>query len=128
MIEVAAGIIHNSEGRLLIARKRQGKSQAGFWEFPGGKLEAGEDAPQCLRRELMEEMNIAIRPYEAYGVNVHSYGSLHIRLAAWKAEFLSGDIRLIDHDEYRWVLPGELDRFVFAPADVPFVNKLLEES
>lgn len=128
MIEVAAGIIHHTDGRILIARKRQGKPQAGLWEFPGGKLEAEEDAPQCLRRELMEEMNIAIRPYEAYGVTVHSYGSLQIRLTAWRAEYLSGDIRLSDHDAYDWVLPGELDRYVFAPADVPFVQKLLEES
>lgn len=128
MIEVAAAIIHNKEGQILIARRRQGKSQAGLWEFPGGKLEAGEDVPQCLRRELMEELNITIRPTGAYGVNEHNYGSEQILLIAWKAEFLEGEISLSDHDEYSWVLPAELESFVFAPADVPFVERLLEES
>lgn len=128
MIEVAAAIIHNKEGQILIARRREGKSQAGLWEFPGGKVEAGEDIPACLRRELMEEMSIAIAPYEAFGINEHDYAGLRIRLAAWKAEYVGGTIRLTDHDASRWVLCTELAGFAFAPADVPFVKRLLEES
>lgn len=128
MIEVAAAIIHNKEGRILIARRRKGKSQAGLWEFPGGKLEAGENVPECLCRELMEEMAIEIRPTENYGVHEHDYGEVRIRLAAWKAEYVHGEIRLTDHDTYEWILPGELSGFVFAAADVPFVERLLRES
>ncbi|MNI40275.1 CTP pyrophosphohydrolase [compost metagenome] len=126
MIEVAAAIIYNHEGRILIARRRQGKSQAGLWEFPGGKLEDGEDAPACLRRELMEEMGIAILPYAAFGVNEHDYDGFTIRLTAWEAEYLEGRITLSDHDAFRWVTAEELDGFAFAPADIPFVNRLLE--
>ncbi|WP_305953362.1 (deoxy)nucleoside triphosphate pyrophosphohydrolase [Paenibacillus sp. P3E] len=126
MIEVAAAIIHNAEGQILIARRREGKSQAGLWEFPGGKLEDGEEVPDCLRRELMEEMSIAILPYAAYGVNEHDYGGFKIRLIAWEAEFLEGQIRLSDHDAFRWVAANELDAFAFAPADIPFVHRLLD--
>lgn len=128
MIEVAAAIIHNKEGRILIARRRQGKSQAGLWEFPGGKLEAGEDAPECLRRELMEEMSIAIRPLERFGVHEHDYGDVQIRLLAWSAEYVAGEIRLTDHDACQWVLADELAGFIFAAADIPFVERLLSGS
>ena len=125
MIEVAAAIIANQQGELLIARRGTGKSQAGMWEFPGGKLEAGETAEACLRRELLEEMAIEIDLYEWFGVNEHDYGSLYIRLIAYKARFVGGSIRLSDHDEYRWVKIEELAEYTWAPADVPFVEKLV---
>ncbi|KGE19271.1 (deoxy)nucleoside triphosphate pyrophosphohydrolase [Paenibacillus wynnii] len=128
MIEVAAAIIYNGEGQLLIARRREDKSQGGLWEFPGGKIEPGESVQHCLQRELMEEMSISILPYAFFGTNKHSYGNLHIELIAWKAEYLEGEMQLVDHDDYQWVLPKGLGQFVFAPADVPFVERLLKES
>ncbi|MDH6508353.1 8-oxo-dGTP diphosphatase [Paenibacillus sp. PastM-3] len=127
MIEVAAAIIHNEEGKLLIARRKPGKAQAGLWEFPGGKLEEGEDARQCLRRELMEELNISIRPYEAFGSHEHDYGSLRIRLIAWKAEYTGGELRMSDHDACSWVERHELAEYDFAPADLPFVERLMRD-
>jgi len=125
MIEVAAAIIHNAEGQLLIARRRQGKSQEGLWEFPGGKIEPGESAQSCLQRELMEEMSIVIHPYEFFGMNEHHYGNIQVRLMAWSAEYQDGEIQLVDHDDYRWVKPDELGGFDFAPADIPFVEQLM---
>ncbi|WP_435168490.1 8-oxo-dGTP diphosphatase MutT [Paenibacillus glycanilyticus] len=124
MIEVAAAIIENGQGQILIARRKQGKSQAGMWEFPGGKIEAGETAEACLKRELLEEMHIEINPYAYFGVNDHHYGATHIRLIAYKATFVSGEIMLVDHDEYRWITAAELGEFTFAPADIPFVEML----
>lgn len=126
MIEVAAAIIENGECLILIARRKKGKSQAGMWEFPGGKIEAGETAEDCLKRELLEEMNIEISPYAYFGVNDHHYGSTHIRLIAYKATFVSGEIVLVDHDECRWISSAELKEFAFAPADIPFVEMLEE--
>lgn len=127
MIEVAAAIIANQQGEILIARRKMGKSQAGMWEFPGGKLEAGETPEACLCRELHEEMAIEIDPYEWYSVNEHDYGSVYIRLIAYKACFVGGSILLTDHDEYRWVKVQELSEYTWAPADVPFVDKLVVE-
>lgn len=124
MIQVAAAIIENEQGQLLIARRKEGKSQAGLWEFPGGKIEEGESGEECLRRELMEEMNIAIEPYEFVGVNDHWYGDVHIRLFAWKAAYQAGTITLADHDEYCWIAKSELGLFEFAEADKVFVRKL----
>ncbi|MDR0268023.1 8-oxo-dGTP diphosphatase MutT [Paenibacillus sp.] len=125
MIEVAAAIIENEQGRILIARKRAGKPQAGMWEFPGGKLEAGETPADCLKRELREEMQITIEPYEWFGTNDHHYGEKHIRLIAYMARFIDGIIKLTDHDEVRWVDLHELGEYTFAPADVKFVDMLM---
>lgn len=127
MIEVAAAIIENERGQLLIARRGLGKSQAGLWEFPGGKLERGESAAECLRRELMEEMRIEIEPYAFYAENEHAYGDRTIRLIAFKATYRAGAIELTDHDEYRWTSRAELGEYEFAPADVKFVELLMRE-
>jgi len=124
MIEVAAAIIENEQGQMLIARRKKGKSQEGMWEFPGGKIEKGESIEDCLRRELLEEMQIEILPYAFFGANDHHYGSKHIRLIAYKATYISGEITLIDHDEYRWIGRDELMEFTFAPADIKFVEML----
>lgn len=126
MIEVAAAVIENDKGQLLIARRKKGKSQEGMWEFPGGKIEKGETVEACLQRELQEEMNISIVPYEPFGMNDHYYGSTHIRLFAHKASYVGGEIVLVDHDEYRWVSREQLQEFQFAPADIKFVEMLQE--
>ncbi|MFD0716228.1 (deoxy)nucleoside triphosphate pyrophosphohydrolase [Paenibacillus sp. GCM10027626] len=126
IIEVAAAVIENNLGQILIARRKKGKAQEGLWEFPGGKIEHEETVEEGLRRELLEEMNIRIRPYASFGVNDHYYGSTHIRLIAHKAAFLGGEIVLVDHDEYRWVYPRELGEYEFAPADIKFVEMLVQ--
>ncbi|MED4754588.1 8-oxo-dGTP diphosphatase MutT [Brevibacillus choshinensis] len=128
MIEVAAAIIQNTQGQLLIARRKKGKFQEGMWEFPGGKIEQGETVEACLQRELREEMNISIKPYELFGVNDHFYGSNHIRLFAHMAKYISGEISLVDHDEYRWVERDQLQEYLFAPADIKFVEMLQKEA
>ena len=127
MIKVAAAIIENEQGQILIARRREGKSQAGMWEFPGGKLEPKESLEECLKRELAEEMQIEIEPYQWYGENDHCYGKTQIRLIAYKARYKSGTIHLIDHDEVCWIDVQELSNYTFAPADVKFVDMLLHE-
>ncbi|ANS73223.1 NUDIX hydrolase [Paenibacillus yonginensis] len=127
MIEVAAAIIENEQGEILIARRKKDKSQGGLWEFPGGKLEPDESVEACLKRELREEMNIEIQPYESFGVNEHDYGSVHIRLFAYKATFVRGEIVLVDHDRVEWVRPKALKAYEFAPADVKFVELLERE-
>lgn len=125
MIEVAAAIIEDELGRLLIARRGAWKSQGGLWEFPGGKLESGETPEACLRRELLEEMNVQIEPYAPFGISEYDYGTVKIRLVAWRARLIGDrEIRLTDHDEYRWARIEELREYTWAPADIPFVARL----
>lgn len=127
MIEVAAAIIENTRGEILIAKRSEHKSQGGLWEFPGGKVEAGESAEECLRRELREEMKIEIQPYAYFGTYEHDYGTATIRLIAYKSYYVRGEIQLVDHDAYRWVTCAELGHVEFAAADIPFVRRLMEE-
>jgi 8-oxo-dGTP diphosphatase len=125
LIRVAAAIIENEQGLLLIARRKPEKSQGGLWEFPGGKLEEEESPEACLRRELMEEMGIEIDVQAYFGINEHWYGDFPIQLIAYRAKFIAGVIALIDHDEYRWVRSEQLADYSFAPADIKFVNMLM---
>lgn len=126
MLEVAAAIIENEHGQILIARRKKGKAQEGMWEFPGGKIEAGETAEQCLIRELREEMSIDIEPYQFFAASEHVDGSLHILLKAYKAKYVGGTIVLSDHDSYQWVELEQLPEFSFSPADISFVQQLAE--
>ncbi|MGG7176388.1 (deoxy)nucleoside triphosphate pyrophosphohydrolase [Clostridium paraputrificum] len=124
MIEVVAAILKN-EDKILIARKRQGKSLAGYWEFPGGKVEKGEKPEESLRRELMEEMNIKIEVLEYVGESIYEYeNDVVIRLKGFLAEIIEGEIELSDHDSYLWVTVEEAKKYKIAPADIPLLNKL----
>ncbi|WP_314589485.1 8-oxo-dGTP diphosphatase MutT [Paenibacillus terrigena] len=126
-IDVAAAIIENEASSILIARRKAGKSQAGLWEFPGGKIEPGESIEACIRRELMEELQIEVAIESYFGTHEHPYETANVRLIAYKVAYLRGDIRLIDHDAYNWVRREELAEIAFAPADVLFVQMLQAE-
>lgn len=124
MINVLCAIISTSEGKVFIARRKPGKSMAGKWEFPGGKLEVGESEQDCLRRELLEELGMQVEVGEKLGENEHHYENFSIRLIAYKCDFISATYALTDHDAYEWVSPEELSNFDMAEADVPFLKIL----
>lgn len=123
-IDVAAAIIVKNN-KVFAARRKQGKHLAGYWEFPGGKLEKGETPEHCLARELKEELNITTCVGSFVGESVYDYGTKIIRLMAYKVEHLSGDFELIDHDEMRWLAVDELNSVDWAPADIPLVAQYL---
>lgn len=122
-IVVVAGAIAY-ENKWLIARRREGKSMAGFWEFPGGKIEANESPAEALEREIMEEMGIRVKAGSVLGTNLHHYPSVSVQLILVEAEYVSGEIRLSDHDAYAWVDSDELSAYTLAEADVPFISLL----
>lgn len=125
MIKVVAAIIKNGD-KILIARKREGKPLAGFYEFPGGKVEEGETPEESLVRELIEEMAIKIRVQEYVGKSIYDYGDGKvIELLGYTAEIIEGNIVLSDHDEYIWVKLEEINNYKLAPADIPIVEKLM---
>lgn len=127
MIDVAAVILENHRGEVLIAKRRQDLTMGGLWEFPGGKIEEGESPRECLVRELKEEMHIDISVGSYVGESIHNYERGPIRLIAYKGKILDGSIQLIDHDEVQWVNPLKLNGINLAPADIPFIKVLIEE-
>ncbi len=126
MIIVTAAIIQKAS-KILITRRGPGKHLAGYWEFPGGKLDADETEQECLSREIKEELDITIKVNDFYMENMHQYEEKCIRLRAYKCVQLSGDIVLYDHDRMAWVKKEELNDYEFAPADIPFVKALAND-
>ena len=126
-ILVAAAIIVQ-EGKILIARRSEGRHQAGKWEFPGGKVEEGETPEACLVREIQEELGIRIETGALFAESQYRYDAHAVRLLAFGAKKTAGEYRLAVHSEIRWVLPGELGSFDFAPADIPITERLAAEA
>ena len=119
MIEVSAGVISAPDGRILICRRGEGRSNAHLWEFPGGKREEGEDASACLLRELMEELSLPVTDVRELAAYVH--GS--IRFTFLTAKTTAAPI-LTEHEDARFVRPRELLHFDFCPADVMMARQL----
>jgi len=123
-IEVAAGVVRNAEGRILICR-RKGELD-GLWEFPGGKREKGETFQQCLERELMEELELSVEAGETLGSVLRRDGEKTIWLV-----FVSAAVReevplaLHVHGKAAWVLPEEMSQYPFCPADASFLKSYL---
>jgi 8-oxo-dGTP diphosphatase len=127
MIDVTAAILIEN-GRVLIARRRPGASQAGMWEFPGGKVRPGEPPAQCLKREIREELGIHVAVGEFFAESVHAYEDRTIRLLAYRVRIEGGEMSANDHAELAWVAIADLGRYRFCPADVPFAEKLQKMS
>jgi 8-oxo-dGTP diphosphatase len=124
MIDVIAAIMTRGD-QVFIARRGPGKHLASLWEFPGGKLEAGEDPRECLAREMAEEFGIEVAVGGFVGESIFDYGEKVVRLLAYEVKHLSGHIDPKDHDKIYWANKDELEEFEWAPADIPFVKGLM---
>ena len=125
MIDVVAGLILDPAGRLLACKRPEGKHLGGKWEFPGGKVEAGEDAVAALVRELEEELGIIVASEKALTPVVWDYGRGPIRLHSYVCIILSGQPHPHEHSEIRWCAREELPSLDWAEADVPILREWL---
>ena len=127
-IDVAAGIIWQA-GRFLAAQRPPDKPHAGFWEFPGGKLEPGEDAAQALARELAEELDIRVRTAAFWRCAEYDYPErgLHVRLHFFHVTAFDGQPSSREGQTLRWILPEEAPALPFLPADAAIVAALKNE-
>lgn len=124
---VVAAVIRKSEDpeRVLVVRRGPEQSGAGFWEFPGGKVEAGEMPEQALVREIAEELALDIRVQELIGEEDFAYPTKTIRLRVyWATVKGSSELVLTEHDAYQWLAPAEIDVPSLSAADRPFVEKI----
>lgn len=115
-------IIH--QGRVLAAQRSEGMDLPGKWEFPGGKVEAGEDPRDCLVREIHEELSIEIDVKQALAPSDFSYPRKTIRLLPFLAVWRGGKISLLEHSQVTWLDRESLFSVDWAEADIPIVHDL----
>jgi 8-oxo-dGTP diphosphatase len=120
---VTAAILVNDE-KIIIAKRKSTGRLPNKWEFPGGKIEINETPEQCLKRELKEEFDIDVSIGEYLGSSIYHYDHISIELMAYRTFWKSGRFKLKDHDDIAWISLEQLGEYDFAPADIPFVNKL----
>ncbi len=123
---VVAGIVRNPAGEILIARRAPGQNNTGLWEFPGGKLEAGETEAECLIREIREEFWAEIEVMSHFATTSATSGTKTIKLSAWNARPKTPLFTPTVHSEAKWVLPTTLLDMCenFTHADVPLIKKI----
>jgi 8-oxo-dGTP diphosphatase len=125
---VAACALVDVDGRVLIARRPEGKTMAGLWEFPGGKVEAGELPEQTLIRELMEELGIDVTQACLAPLTFasHSYPDFHLLMPLWICRRWEGIVTAREGQELAWVRPQRLEDYAMPPADEPLIPHLIE--
>jgi len=123
IVIVAACALVDVDGRVLIARRPEGKHLAGLWEFPGGKVEDGETPEVCLIRELREELGLEVRQacLAPFVFASHPYERFHLLMPLYLCRRWEGFAVAREHAALAWVRPKEMDDYPMPPADKPLV-------
>ena len=109
----------------MLARRAAGQVHAGYWEFPGGKIEEGESPQESLYRELREELGLVTQVGPYLASNTHVYPEVRVQVCGYWARATSRCVELTVHDAAIWVRPADLARYQLAPADIPFVEQIV---
>jgi len=120
-IQVVAALIRKDD-HFLICRRPAHKKRGLLWEFPGGKVEAGEDPRQALVRECREELDIELEVGTLFWQTSHTYPDTRIDLLLYEATIVSGTPQALEHTDIRWVLPGDMVGYHFCPADTEIIE------
>jgi 8-oxo-dGTP diphosphatase len=122
------GAVIVREGLTLCAQSGPGSALPGMWEFPGGKIEAGETRHDALARESSEELRCEVAVGELITTTVHEYDFGIVALTTFYCKLLSGTPALTEHSEVRWLVPANLTSLEWAPADIPAVELIEKEA
>ena len=122
-IEVVAAIIHDAEGRIFATQRGYGEFKDG-WEFPGGKMEAGETPEEALRREIWEELETRIEVERLVETVEYDYPQFHLTMHCFLCRVESGRLELKEHEAARWLEKDELNEVDWLPADLQIIDKL----
>ena len=125
MIKVVAALI-KKEGKVLIAKRSTGDENVyGKWEFPGGKVEKDETEERAIEREIKEEFELNIKAQKFIVNNICEYPNKIVDLRLYECEYVSGNFKLHDHSEYKWIEIEYLLDYDLAEADIPLAQYLI---
>ncbi|MGE0046270.1 MAG: (deoxy)nucleoside triphosphate pyrophosphohydrolase [Hyphomonadaceae bacterium] len=129
LVLVVAAALTDAEGRVLIARRPEGKSLPGLWEFPGGKVEPGERPEAALIRELEEELAVRVemKAIEPVTFASHAYEDFHLLMPLYRVRDWEGEPVAREHAALAWAQPQDLRSYPMPPADGPLVSHLIAE-
>jgi 8-oxo-dGTP diphosphatase len=127
LVLVAACALIDADGRVLIAERPAGRSMAGLWEFPGGKVEAGETPEATLIRELNEELGIVVKEdcLAPLTFASHSYADFHLLMPLYVCRRWEGIVQPQENQRIAWVRPNKLRDYPMPPADLPLISHLM---
>jgi 8-oxo-dGTP diphosphatase len=127
LVLVAACALVDTDGRVLIAQRPVGRPMAGLWEFPGGKIEAGERPEDTLMRELKEELGIVVDEacLAPLAFASHSYPDFHLLMPLYVCRRWQGTVTALESQKLAWVRPNRLRDYPMPPADEPLVSHLM---
>ena len=125
MINVTCAIIYFND-KILVTQRSEKMKLPLKWEFPGGKLEVNESETDCIIREIREEINIEIKVLEKLSNSIYDYGTFKINLIPFISTYVSGEIILTEHKDYKIIDKSELLGLDWAEADLPIVEELLK--
>src|SRR6476620_8649787 len=121
VIKVVAAIIENEENEILCALRSPEMSIPNMWEFPGGKVEQGEDLNSAIEREIAEELNCKVKANDIFKENTHEYDTFIITLICIKCTIIGGTPIAKEHSKLIWLKRENLNSLTWAPADIPAV-------
>ena len=126
-ISVTCAVILNESDQILAVRRSANMSMPLKWEFPGGKLNEDESEVECIKREIKEELCIDINVMVRLTNSIYNYEAFSIKLIPFVCEIIKGNIKLVEHDQMRWMDKKQMLELDWAAADIPIVYEVMEE-
>lgn len=124
IVNVAAALIWQDD-KFMICQRPPHKARGLLWEFVGGKQEPQEDLRNTLNRECREELDIEVQADDVFMELVHEYPDITIKLTLFNAHIVSGTPKLLEHVDIKWILPSEIEKYEFCPADKDILTEIL---
>jgi len=124
-LDVTCAIISLND-KILVVQRGKNMTLPFKWEFPGGKIEKGETEQECIIREIKEELNIEIQVTSRLSPSIYDYPGFRIRLIPFTANYVSGEIRLMEHNQFRFLKKDELKDLDWSEADFPILKEFLK--